>query len=152
MKKNLYLFLGAVFVASVVWAARYPLYHDRWLGTGTKNATEQFSIQTPSAGASAIFVPGVTNTNALGTTALRFSNVFSILGNFSGPITASGGVGVVQSTAPRTSVTTVATLYATYTIPAGTVFLNTTNNFLCHSTGTVQTSIVQSTSPTTACS
>ncbi len=134
-----------------------------WLGKGSRRNTREFSITSGSSIGAANFVPGTDNTNALGTSSLRFSNVFSTLLNISGaatlsstlavtgPITASAGVGVINSTAPRTAAA-ITTLYGTYTIPAGTVFLNTTNTFLCHSTGTVQTSIVQSTSPTTPCS
>ncbi len=144
MKKSLYLFLGAVFVASVVWAARYPLDAETWLGTGAKQKIVQFAIRTASAGASAAFVPGVDNTNALGTSSLRFSNVFSELGNFEGPITGAAGMAVIVSTAPRTAAA-VASLYSAYTIPAGTVYYNSTSGVMCVSSGTVQTSITVST-------
>ena len=138
------LLAGLLAVAAYVYAAAYPYYHSRWLGMGSKQNTEQFSIQTPSSGASAILVPGVTNTNALGTTALRFSNVFSTLLNSAGPITGGAGFAVIVSTAPRTA-NAVAALYTAYTIPAGTQFFDSTSNVTCISSGTVQTSITVST-------
>lgn len=93
MKKNILTILALFGLSAVAFAvgSTFPYYHHRWLGTGTTRNTEQFSIQTPSAGASAIFVPGVTDTNALGSTALRFSNVYSVLGNYSGAVTFGGG-------------------------------------------------------------
>jgi hypothetical protein len=90
------------------------------------------------------FIPTTTNDTSLGTSSLRWANGYYTLINSAGPITASAGVGVIVSTAPRTAVA-VAALYSAYTIPAGTVFYNSTNSVLCVSSGTVQTSIVVST-------
>jgi hypothetical protein len=130
--------------AAFAIGSTFPYYHQRWLGTGTTRNTEQFSIQTPSAGAAAIFVPGTTNTNALGSSSLRFSNVYTTALNTSGPITAGAGQAVIVSTSPRGALA-VASLYSSYTIPAGTVFFNSTSNVLCVSSGTAQTSITVST-------
>lgn len=110
---------------------QYPYHHSRWFGLGSKQNTEQFSINTPSAGASAVFTPGVTNTNALGSSSLRFSNIFSVLGSFSGnmivtppstetissaaTITANG-CGTIKRITNNTAVTTNTT--DTFTAPA----------------------------------
>lgn len=145
MNKKLFLFLGALAVGAFGWAiGTYPYYHHQWFGTNSYRNTHAFTIQTPSEGAAPIFAPGTTNLNALGSTSLRFSNVLSVLGNFSGPITATAGLGIVVSTAPRTAVG-VAALYSSFTIPAGTQFYNSTSGVTCISSGTVQTSITVST-------
>lgn len=86
------LLVGAV---GLVWAGvTYPYYHSQWFGTGTKHATAQFSIQTPSAGASAIFAPGVTNTNDLGSSSLEFRRIYTKA------MTLSGGTGAFLVTPP----------------------------------------------------
>lgn len=93
-KKTLLSVAGLMAVAVLGFAAgtQYPYYIAPFRGMGARNNTLEFAVQVPSAGAAAIFAPGTTNTNALGSTALRFSNVFTTLLNASGAITASGGI------------------------------------------------------------
>ncbi len=162
--KVLGLLAGLLGVAALAIGAgtQYPYFHARWFGMGSKNNTEQFSINTPSAGASAVLTPGVTNTNALGSSSLRFSNVFTTLLNASGAITAgssltaagtvvgNGGFTVFNSTAPRTA-TDVASIYTTYSPSTGTWFYNSTDKGMCYSTGTTQVTIAAATAPATAC-
>ncbi len=136
-------------------ANQFPYYAQKWEGTGSRYKTTEFYIGTPSSGAAAIFAPGTTNVNALGSTSLRFSNVYTTLLNTSGAATLSGAVtatsatnvlGVYISTAPRSSVTVAALTFST-----GTFFYNSTTNSLCYSTATTQTSVVAASAPTTAC-
>lgn len=61
--------------------------------------------------------------------------------------TSGGAFTVFAATAPRTG----SVVGAFGSIAQGSLFLNTTSGGLCHSTGTVQSSIVASTAPTTAC-
>lgn len=134
--------LGVVLGVSLAYAATYPYLIAPYRGMGARHNTLEFAIQVPSAGAAAIFAPGTTNTNALGSTLLRFSNVFTTLLNVSGLATFSGGLTVSQanvsvqlSTAPRTSTTLV---YGS----TGTLVFNTTDNYLVISTSSNQASFV----------
>lgn len=65
--------------------------------TGTQPTSADIFCTGPSGAevcvdASGNIVPTTTNDASAGTSSLRFSNVYSTLGNFSGAITASGGV------------------------------------------------------------
>lgn len=128
-KKTIGLVFGLVVgVAALIWAYPYPNIH--WTGYGEgSNRTAGFRIQTPSAGSVPVFVPTANNTFALGTTALRFSNVFTTLMNVSGAITASGGI--VASNPFRLPTVDVAVTSPTANVgdmvvtSAGTVYVST---------------------------
>jgi hypothetical protein len=148
--------VGNLLAPAIVHAAQEIGLITGWFGKGSRNNTYQFKITSGNSIGAANLVPGTDNTNALGTSSLRFSNVYGVLGNFSGPITSSAGASVVTSSAPRTAAA-VAALYSAYTIPAGTPFLDTTLNVFSVSTGTAQTTImpiftgaITSTAPRTA--
>jgi hypothetical protein len=155
------MFMLVGFAGYVIGANIYPYYHGRWMGTGTKQNVEQFSINTPSAGASAIFSPGVDNTNALGTSALRFSAIYAydatlsddfvvtddtVLGSTNTEVTTVNGLfRVGKSASPDASVTPS---------EAGQIIWNTgiTPYQLCFSTGSTAGSWVQVSTPSAACS
>lgn len=71
--KKLFLPLGVIlgFVA-VAFAVSYPIAHDTWTGTGSRNRTVEFTLETPSEGAAAIFRPGTDNANSMGSTSTRW--------------------------------------------------------------------------------
>lgn len=50
-------------------------------------------------------LPSVTDTYAIGSLAVRYSNVYSVLGNFSDQVTVSGGIGVAGTGAFATNAT-----------------------------------------------
>lgn len=119
MKKLSLFVAGLLGVVALAWAG-YPYYAQTWNGTGTRRNTVEFSIQTPSAGAAAIFAPGTTDTNALGSTSLRFSNVFTTLLNVSGATTLTGAItasGGIVASAP----TRIPTLDVTVSSPSANI-------------------------------
>lgn len=61
-----------------------------WTGKGSRRGTVEFTIESPSMGSAANFLPGTTGTNALGTSALRFSDVQTVNATVSGTLTAAG--------------------------------------------------------------
>lgn len=77
------------------------------------------------------------------TTRITIGATNTIVGNVA---TSGGSFVVFSATAPRTG-----SVVGAMTIAAGMMFYNSTSGGLCHSTGTVQSSIVASTAPTTAC-
>lgn len=131
--KALGLLAGVLGLAGIICAAgtQYPYFHTRWLGMGALRNTEQFSINTPSAGASAIFSPGTNNTNALGSSSLRFSNVYTTLMNVSGAMTVSGAGSLAGITNSGTRIATP----TTYTMGTGTTCTPTSEFGLFTSTG-----------------
>lgn len=141
--KVLGLLAGILGLAGMLYAAgtQYPYFHMRYMGMGSKNNTEQFSINTPSAGASAVFTPGVTNTNALGSTSLRFSNVFTTLLNTSGAATIGGAATVTGVLTVGSMASTLGIVVATQTIAAaGTVAADACGSFKRISSAGVVTS------------
>lgn len=93
--------LAAIFgVVAVAFAANYPYYLQRWTGMGSRNNTTEFSIQVPSSGAAAILAPGTTNTNALGSSSLVFSNVYSQLLTVGGTATVAVSSNTTSTTTP----------------------------------------------------
>lgn len=142
MKKWLFTGFIALACAVIVYAATGTIV--TWTGMGSRRNTVEFTIESASIGSAAAFLPGTDNTNALGSASKRFSNIYAAAATIDSPITATASLTVVRSTAPRTAVG-VAALYAAYTIPAGTLFIDSTNNVLCMSSGTAQTSITVST-------
>jgi hypothetical protein len=92
MKRNhlLAAFAALLLGVVVVWAASGDI--EIWTGMGSRRNTVEFKIATPTIGSPSVFVPGTNNANALGTTALRFSNIYTTLLNVSGLITASTGL------------------------------------------------------------
>jgi hypothetical protein len=173
MKKKSFLAgLAAICVfGSVAFAltnSGWPYASQIWPGVGPKRNIVQFALGAAAAGGNSGFYPGVTNTNPLGSSSLRFSNVYTTLLNVSGavtlagaisgattitaagPVIANGGVTIYNSTAPRTA-TAMASIYTTYSPGTGTLFFNSTDNGICISTGLTQTTIAAATAPTTAC-
>ena len=169
MKKKSFLFgLGAIcLLGSIAFAltnSGWPYASSIWFGLGPKRNIVQFALGAVAAGGNSGFYPGVTNTNPLGSSSLRFSNVYTTLLNVSGAATLSGSTtqtgsltvtgltttnGLLQltvSTAPRT-----ATAVGLLTISTGTVIYNLTDNGICVATATNQASFVASSAPTTAC-
>ena len=151
MKKKILIGLGVLAFAATIFAAvnsGFPFASQQWPGYGPKRNIVQFVITAASNGASSDLLPGVTGTNSLGTSVLRFLNIFTTNINVSGTSTLTGTVtagrvnfGVQLSTAPRTSSTLVFN-------STGTIAFDTTDGYLCVSTGSAQSSFVQvSTSP-----
>ena len=114
------------------------------MGTAARRNTVEWDFVEPSAGSAMNLVPGTDNTNSIGTSSLRIKDFRAVTATFTGPITANAGVSLFTSTAPRTAVG-VAALYSAYTLPAGTVFYNSTSGVLCVSSSTAQSSITVST-------
>jgi hypothetical protein len=103
MKKKSFLFgLGVIcLLGSIAFAltnSGWPYASQIWPGVGSKRNIVQFALGAVAAGGNSGFYPGVTNTNPLGSSSLRFSNVYTTLLNVSGAstltgaITASGGM------------------------------------------------------------
>lgn len=138
----------------VFGANQFPYFAQRWEGTGSRYKTTEFYIGTPSAGSACIFAPGATNTNDLGSSSLRFRNIYGVGLNTSGNttlgdaatdvVTLTGLTQLQVSTGPRTNVTPTA---------AGQLIFNSTGVELCVSSGTTITSWVRVSSgtSTTAC-
>ena len=151
MKKK-WAFLGGLALASLIAGFSLAAVFNEagfitgWWGKGSRNNTMQFAITSGASIGAANFVPGVDNTNALGTSALKFSDVQTYDLSVSDHLTVGGLLQLTVSTAPRT-----ANAVAAMTIAPGTVIYNSTDLGLCHSTGSVQSSFVASTAPTTAC-
>lgn len=134
--KALGLLAGLLGLAGILYAAgtQYPYFIAPFRGMGSRNNTVEFAVQVPSAGAAAIFAPGTTNTNALGSTSLRFSNVFTQLLNVAGTATVAVSSNTTSTTTPF--VFFVPTLDVTVTTPtvvgqmgvtsAGKVYVATT--------------------------
>lgn len=155
--KKLYIPMGFIVgIAVGVFAAnQFPYYAQKWEGTGNRYKTTEFYIGTPSAGAAAIFAPGTTNVNDLGSSALRFRNMYGVGLDISGNttlgdaatdvITFTGLTQLQVSATPRSSITPTA---------AGQLIFNSTGKELCMSTGTSIASWVRVSSGvvTTACS
>lgn len=57
-------------------------------GTGARRDTVEFQWVEPTAGSAMNMVPGVTNTNALGTSSLRWSDVQTVNATVTGTLTA----------------------------------------------------------------
>lgn len=77
-------------IAVTAWAG--SVYIHTWTGSGSRRNTVEFSIAASAPGSAASFLPGTTNTNALGSSSLRFSNVYTTLLNVSGASTMTGAV------------------------------------------------------------
>lgn len=99
--RGLMLLLGVAVTVGVLYSADGDIH--TWTGKGSRRSNVEFKITSGSSLGVANLVPGATNTNALGTSSLRFSNIYSVLGDFSGAFTATGDVsmsGTVTATGP----------------------------------------------------
>lgn len=90
MRRILGLLLGLLLVAGGVWAESDV--RNAIKGTGARRDTIEFQFVEPTAGSAMNMVPGVTNTNALGTSSLRWSDIQTTNLTVAGTLTASGGV------------------------------------------------------------
>ena len=173
MKRKLFsvavagLLFGAI-IGPLVAGVGYPVIVSSWLGDGAKRNTVQYQIRIPSSGSSAQFVPGTDNTNPLGTSSLRFSDVqtydltaaddvvvsddLAVTDDITAAdITVTGtstlarsSFGIQLSSAPKTSVTLVFN-------STGTLVYNTADLELCISTSSNQNSFVVVGSMTITC-
>lgn len=89
-------------------------------GTGARRDTVEFQWVEPTAGSAMNMVPGVTNTNALGTSSLRWSDVQTVNATVTGTLTAaavsvSGGFVIPTVDITTTSPTVVGQLIKTST-------------------------------------
>lgn len=123
-------------------------------GKGSRRNTVEITLESPTMGSAANLNPGTNNANALGTSSLRWSDVQTTDLTAADDVTVTDDLtvtdaltvsgtstlqrvtyGVQLSTAPRTSTTLVFN-------STGTLVYNTTNKYLCISTGSAQTSFV----------
>lgn len=89
-------------------------------GTGARRDTVEFQWVEPTAGSAMNMVPGVTGTNALGTSSLRWSDVQTVNATVTGTLTAgavsvSGGFVIPTVDITTTSPTVVGQLIKTST-------------------------------------
>lgn len=92
-KSKVWSVVGVVLaVATLAWAG--TVYIHTWTGSGSRRNTVEFAIAASAPGSAAAFLPGTTNTNALGSSSLRFSNVYTTLLNVSGATTQTGALTV----------------------------------------------------------
>lgn len=97
---------GALFAAI---NSGFPYANQTWQGYGNKRNIVQFTIRALTEGASSDLVPGVTNTNALGSTSLRFSGVYSVLLNATGNFTLGAAAAFITSPATVQSLSVATT-------------------------------------------
>ena len=147
-KKLIYILAGILGLSAVAFAAinsGFPYAVAQWPGFGPKRGIVQFAITGTSNTSSANFVPGVTNTNALGTSSLRFSNVYTTALDISGTATLTGLFTQRSNAAPRTNVTPTA---------AYQIIINTGSSpaQACISTGTLISQWALLSNFSTACS
>jgi hypothetical protein len=144
-------FVVALVAVSLAYAATGTIW--TLTGKGSRRNTVEFSIESPTVGTAAKFLPGTDNTNALGSSTLRFSDVQTVLATIGGATTISGLL--------TASTTTLTGGFAPWGYPApdagliptttGQIVRNTTSGGFCYSTGTAASSWVLLTSSTTAC-
>lgn len=78
ISRSVAFLIGGLLLAPILFAlgSSYPYAHWTIRGTGTTRDTIQFEINTPSAGSSAVLIPGTDNTNDLGSTSAAFKNFY----------------------------------------------------------------------------
>jgi hypothetical protein len=91
--KNLIAVVGLL-AGLVVFAVADSPVRNSIKGTGARRDTVEFQWVEPTAGSAMNMVPGVTNTNARGTSSLRWSDVQTTNLTVAGTLTASGGLTV----------------------------------------------------------
>jgi hypothetical protein len=132
---------------------------------GSRRNTVEVTLESPSLGSAANLLPGTDNTNALGSSTKRWSDMQTVLATIGGTATLSGATNIAGATtmtglltastttlnggfAPWGNATPDASLTPTTT---GQIVRNTTSGGFCYSTGIAPSSWVLLTSSTTAC-
>ena len=105
-------------IIASLWAE--SSYRNTIMGTGARRNTVEFNWVEPSAGSAMNMVPGTTNTNALGTSALRWSDVQTTNLTAAGNVTINGNTTVGDAAADTLTVNA-----ATWTVSSKGVVIST---------------------------
>jgi hypothetical protein len=157
------LLVGLVGLSASVYSASGTIV--TWTGMGSRRNTVEVTLESPSLGSAANLLPGTDNTNALGSSTKRWSDMQTVLATIGGTATLSGATNIAGATTITAlltaSTTTLTGGFAPWSHPTprasliptttGQIVRNSTSGGFCYSTGTSAGAWVVLSATTTVC-